>query len=72
MGLVNLALGFAPDRLDFVDQTLASVAQRLVQANMTSVTGKARDALVQLLKTPMLSNGKPLEICALCIRSLLP
>jgi vacuolar protein sorting-associated protein 35 len=65
VGLVNLALGFAPDRLEFVDQTLASVAQRLVQANMTTVTGKARDALVLLLKTPLLSNGKPLEILAL-------
>ena len=65
VALVNFALGFAPDKLDFVDQTLASVAQTLVKANVERVSGKAKDALVHLLKTPMLSNGNPLVILAL-------
>jgi len=34
VALVNFALGFAPDRLDFVDQTLASVAATLVAAKV--------------------------------------
>ena len=65
VALVNFALGFAPDRLDFVDGTLGSVAQTLVKAKVTLVEGKAQDAMVSLLRTPMLSNGKPLTILAL-------
>jgi len=65
VALVNFALGFAPDRLDFVDQTLVSVAETLVNAKVTTLQGKAGDAMVALLKTPMLSNGNPLTILAL-------
>jgi len=65
VALINFSLGFAPDKLDFVDRTLASVAASLLKAQVQRVTGKARDALVLLLKTPMLSNGNPLTILAL-------
>ena len=65
VALVNFALGLAPDRLDFVDLTFASVAATLTASNTTYVQGKARDAMVSLLRTPMLSNGKPLEVLAL-------
>ena len=65
VALINFSLGFAPDKLDFVDKTLASVGASLLKAQVQRVTGKARDALVLLLKTPMLSNGNPLTILAL-------
>ena len=65
VALINFSLGFAPDKLDFVDKTLASVGASLLKAQVQRVTAKARDALVLLLKTPMLSNGNPLTILAL-------
>lgn len=45
VALVNFALGFAPDRLDFVDQTLVSVVETLVKNNVTTLEGKAGDDL---------------------------
>uniref|UniRef100_A0A7S4UC97 Vacuolar protein sorting-associated protein 35 n=1 Tax=Guillardia theta TaxID=55529 RepID=A0A7S4UC97_GUITH len=65
VALVNFALGFAPDRLDFVDQTLAVCAQLLQSNGETRLSGPAKHSTVQLLKTPLISNGQPLTILAL-------
>lgn len=62
VALVNFALGFAPDRLDFVDQTLVSVVETMVKNNVTTLEGKAGDYLSSVL----------ISWCCLCLIELLP
>jgi hypothetical protein len=66
VALVNFALGLAPEKLDYVDSIFASCGTTLAaSAEGGRVDGPAKHAVVSLLKTPVLSTGKPLAILAL-------
>jgi len=62
VGLLNFALGFAPGRLDFVDDLLSVCGGVLSSAETQRLEGPAEQACVSLLTSPLLATSDPLTV----------
>eukprot|EP00284_Hemiselmis_tepida_P012106 CAMPEP_0174915116 /NCGR_PEP_ID=MMETSP1355-20121228/211_1 /TAXON_ID=464990 /ORGANISM="Hemiselmis tepida, Strain CCMP443" /LENGTH=784 /DNA_ID=CAMNT_0016159931 /DNA_START=89 /DNA_END=2443 /DNA_ORIENTATION=- len=65
VALLNFAMGFAPEKLDYVDQILQVCGEQLAASGSARVDGAAERAVVSLLKTPLISHGNALTIILL-------